>query len=609
MAMIDFKELINIVHVIHTCASLITVIVSLLIIKLGNITQPSLIIISISSLIITVLNIFTELNNYSILRLGQVSSDYIRRNTRNKSLIFQFVLNFLNFAACLVLIDKLISNENGIINKLSSKCKHLVVFDLAFIILQQLTFFSILYNFKLENQRYGTHEPEILVMKPMRITSKGKRGLVNKSSEQTLTPDADFANLVQYENEFHGKHGKVRSINNAKWKRVFSTVLKKKTSEQSLSPQEEEVNRSFQTKASEIYNNSSNINPNSQNDLHQTLSVMLDIDNSKEFPANRKLNESFERKIAAEQKAMTKMNTSLLPLRLTSKKSMPLLQGKVISANGTRINSGNSTSSNEQDLSQIPDKFHNNLQLLIENDNIHLEHHISKKDEDHSEHQNLNGNDYLNINECNNTKDSQQGYLMNPNSYEENDVIGILDEFLTFSKHKKNQLSLDTKSIALTDEEMMSSAFSDDFSYSPTKQLNSLFIPKHKKTISLSSLSPKRQQSPSKYKHKKNSQSMFISGNKTIKKNANHKLSLSNISFDIDDNGKIDFTTPYKNVIEGFDSVKTNSSTSKSKMILDSDFAEDEEDNRKVSDKSFDYPKVLISEYDKEKWKNISDYT
>ncbi|CAI8496363.1 unnamed protein product [Hanseniaspora opuntiae] len=128
---------------------------------------------------------------------------------------------------------------------------------------------------------------------------------------------------------------------------------------------------------------------------------------------------------------------------------------------------------------------------------------------------------------------------------------------------------------------MMSSALSDDFSYSPTKQLSSLFIPKHKKTTSLSSLSPKRQQSPSKYKHKKNSQSMFISGTKTVKKNANHKLSLSNISFDIDDNGKIDFTTPYKNVNEGFDSVKTNSSTSKSRMILDSDFAEDEEDNRK----------------------------
>ncbi|CAI8497089.1 unnamed protein product [Hanseniaspora opuntiae] len=609
MVMLDFKELINIIHVIHTCASLITVIVSLLIIKLANITQPSLIIISISSLIITVLNIFTELNNYSSLRLGQVSSDYIRRNTRNKSLVFQFIFNFLNFAASLVLIDKLILNSNGIIDKLSNKCKHLVVFDLAFIILQQLTFFSILYNFKLENQRYDTHEPEILVMKPMRITSKSKRGLVNKSSEQTLTPDVDFANLVKYENEMQGKQSKARSVNNAKWKRVFSTVLKKKTPEPSLSPKEEEINRSFQTKASEIYNNSSNINPSSQNDLHHTLSVMLDINNSKEFLSEKKLNESFERKIAAEHKAMTKMNTSLLPLRLTSKKSMPVLQGKVATASGSRINSGNSTSSNEQDLSQIPDKFHNNLQLLIENDNIQLEHHISKKDEDNVNSQNLNGNDYLNINECNHTKDSQQGYYMNQNSYEKNDVIGILDEFLTFSKHKKNQLSLDTKSIALTDEEMMSSALSDDFSYSPTKQLSSLFIPKHKKTTSLSSLSPKRQQSPSKYKHKKNSQSMFISGTKSVKKNANHKLSLSNISFDIDDNGKIDFTTPYKNVNEGFDSVKTNSSTSKSRMILDSDFAEDEEDNRKVSDKSFDYPKVLISEYDKEKWKNISDYT
>lgn len=609
MVMLDFKELINIIHVIHTCASLITVIVSLLIIKLANITQPSLIIISISSLIITVLSIFTELNNYSSLRLGQVSSDYIRRNTRNKSLIFQFIFNFLNFAASLVLIDKLILNSNGIIDKLSNKCKHLVVFDLAFIILQQLTFFSILYNFKLENQRYDTHEPEILVMKPMRITSKSKRGLVNKSSEQTLTPDVDFANLVKYENEMQGKQSKARSVNNAKWKRVFSTVLKKKTPEPSLSPKEEEINRSFQTKASEIYNNSSNINPSSQNDLHHTLSVMLDINNSKEFLSDKKLNESFERKIAAEHKAMTKMNTSLLPLRLTSKKSMPVLQGKVATASGSRINSGNSTSSNEQDLSQIPDKFHNNLQLLIENDNIQLEHHISKKDEDNLNSQNLNGNDYLNINECNHTKDSQQGYYINQNNYEENDVIGILDEFLTFSKHKKNQLSLDTKSIALTDEEMMSSALSDDFSYSPTKQLSSLFIPKHKKTTSLSSLSPKRQQSPSKYKHKKNSQSMFISGTKTVKKNANHKLSLSNISFDIDDNGKIDFTTPYKNVNEGFDSVKTNSSTSKSRMILDSDFAEDEEDNRKVSDKSFDYPKVLISEYDKEKWKNISDYT
>lgn len=607
--MLDFKELINIIHVIHTCASLITVIVSLLIIKLASISQPSLIIISISSLIITVLNIFTELNNYSSLRLGQVSSDYIRRNTRNKSLVFQFIFNFLNFAASLVLIDKLILNSNGIIDKLSNKCKHLVVFDLAFIILQQLTFFSILYNFKLENQRYDTHEPEILVMKPMRITSKSKRGLVNKSSEQTLTPDVDFANLVKYDNEMKGKQSKARSVNNAKWKRVFSTVLKKKTPEPSLSPKEEELNRSFQTKASEIYNNSSNINPSSQNDLHHTLSVMLDINNSKEFLPDKKLNESFERKIAAEHKAMTKMNTSLLPLRLTSKKSMPVLQGKVATASGSRINSGNSTSSNEQDLSQIPDKFHNNLQLLIENDNIQLEHHISKKDEDNLNSQNLNGNDYLNINECNHTKDSQQGYYINQNSYEENDVIGILDEFLTFSKHKKNQLSLDTKSIALTDEEMMSSALSDDFSYSPTKQLNSLFIPKHKKTTSLSSLSPKRQQSPSKYKHKKNSQSMFINGTKTVKKNANHKLSLSNISFDIDDNGKIDFTTPYKNVNEAFDSVKTNSSTSKSRMILDSDFAEDEEDNRKVSDKSFDYPKVLISEYDKEKWKNISDYT
>lgn len=607
--MLDFKELINIIHVIHTCASLITVIVSLLIIKLASISQPSLIIISISSLIITVLNIFTELNNYSSLRLGQVSSDYIRRNTRNKSLVFQFIFNFLNFAASLVLIDKLILNSNGIIDKLSNKCKHLVVFDLAFIILQQLTFFSILYNFKLENQRYDTHEPEILVMKPMRITSKSKRGLVNKSSEQTLTPDVDFANLVKYDNEMKGKQSKARSVNNAKWKRVFSTVLKKKTPEPSLSPKEEELNRSFQTKASEIYNNSSNINPSSQNDLHHTLSVMLDINNSKEFLPDKKLNESFERKIAAEHKAMTKMNTSLLPLRLTSKKSMPVLQGKVATASGSRINSGNGTSSNEQDLSQIPDKFHNNLQLLIENDNIQLEHHISKKDEDNLNSQNLNGNDYLNINECNHTKDSQQGYYINQNSYEENDVIGILDEFLTFSKHKKNQLSLDTKSIALTDEEMMSSALSDDFSYSPTKQLNSLFIPKHKKTTSLSSLSPKRQQSPSKYKHKKNSQSMFINGTKTVKKNANHKLSLSNISFDIDDNGKIDFTTPYKNVNEAFDSVKTNSSTSKSRMILDSDFAEDEEDNRKVSDKSFDYPKVLISEYDKEKWKNISDYT
>lgn len=177
MVMLDFKELINIIHVIHTCASLITVIVSLLIIKLANITQPSLIIISISSLIITVLSIFTELNNYSSLRLGQVSSDYIRRNTRNKSLIFQFIFNFLNFAASLVLIDKLILNSNGIIDKLSNKCKHLVVFDLAFIILQQLTFFSILYNFKLENQRYDTHEPEILVMKPMRITSKANEDL------------------------------------------------------------------------------------------------------------------------------------------------------------------------------------------------------------------------------------------------------------------------------------------------------------------------------------------------------------------------------------------------------------------------------------------------
>ncbi|CAI8496365.1 unnamed protein product [Hanseniaspora opuntiae] len=353
----------------------------------------------------------THLNNYSSLRLGQVSSDYIRRNTRNKSLIFQFIFNFLNFAASLVLIDKLILNSNGIIDKLSNKCKHLVVFDLAFIILQQLTFFSILYNFKLENQRYDTHEPEILVMKPMRITSKSKRGLVNKSSEQTLTPDVDFANLVKYDNEMQGKQSKARSVNNAKWKRVFSTVLKKKTPEPSLSPKEEEINRSFQTKASEIYNNSSNINPSSQNDLHHTLSVMLDINNSKEFLPDKKLNESFERKIAAEHKAMTKMNTSLLPLRLTSKKSMPVLQGKVATASGSRINSGNSTSSNEQDLSQIPDKFHNNLQLLIENDNIQLEHHISKKDEDNLNSQNLNGNDYLNINECNHTKDSQQGYF------------------------------------------------------------------------------------------------------------------------------------------------------------------------------------------------------
>lgn len=606
--MLDFKDLINIIHVVHTCASLITVIVSLLILKLASISQPALIIISISSLIITVLNIFTELNNYSSLRLGHGSSGHIRRNTRNKSLVFLFVFNFVNFAACLVLIDKLILNSNGIIDKLSNKCKHLVVFDLAFIILQQLTFFSILYNFKLENQRYDTHEPEILVMKPMRIASKSKRGLINKSSEQTLTPDVDSASLANYESEFQGKQNKARSINNAKWKRVFSTVLKKRTPEPSLSPREEEVNRSFQTKASEIYNNSSNINPNSQNDLHHTLSVMLDVDNSNEFLSEKKLNESFERKIAAEHKAMTKMNTSLLPLRLTSKRSISLLQGKVAKTTETRINSGNSTSSNEQDLSQIPEKFHNNLQLLIENDNIQLEHHISKKDEDHLNHQNLNGSDY-NINECNYTKDLQQGYLVNQNNYEENDVIGILDEFLTFSKHKKNQLSLDTKSIALTDEEIMSSAFSDDFSYSPTKQLSSLFIPKHKKTTSLSSLSPKRQQSPSKYKHKKNSQSMFIVGNKAHKKTPNHKLSLSNISFDIDDEGKIDFTTPYKNVNEGSDSVKTNSSTGKSKMILDGDLAEDEEENRKVSDKSFDYPKVLISEYDKEKWKNISDYT
>lgn len=610
MVMLDFKELINIIHVFHTCASLITVIVSLLIIKLGHISQPSLIIISISSLIITILNIFTELNNYSLLRLGHVSPDYIRRNTRNKSIIFQFIFNFLNFAACLVLIDNLILNNNGIIDRLSKKCKHLVVIDLAFIILQQLTFFSILYNFKLESQRYDMHDSEILVMKPMRITSKNKRGLVNKSSEQTLTSEFDFANSLHYENESQSKQNKVRSINNAKWKRVFSTVLKKKTPEPSISPKEEDLNRSFHTKASEVYNNSSNINANSQTDLHHTLSVMLDVNNSKEFLSEGKFNESYERKIAAEHKAMTKMNTSLLPLRLTSRKSMPVLYGKVATANGSRINSANSTSSNEQDLSQIPGKFHNNLQLLIENDNIQLEHHISKKDEDNSDNQSVNGDDYLKINECSHTKDPHQGYFMNHNNYEENDVIGILDDFLTFSKHKKNQLSLDTKSIALTDEEMMSSAFSDDFNYSPTKSLNSLFIPKHKKTISLNSLSPKRQQNSSKYKHKKNSQSLFISGNKHTKKNANHKLSLSNISFDIDDNGKIDFTAPYKTVInDEYNSVKTNSTTSKSRMIMDSDFAEDEEDNRKVSDKSFDYPKVLISEYDKEKWKNISDYT
>lgn len=621
MALFNLKDIINIVHVINTCSSLIIGIVSIFIIKKTNDKQISLMIISISSLLITILNLFTELNTSSLLRLDNISSSYYKRNFKNNSLICLIILNFLNFGSSIVFIDKLISKDNKIIEESSQSIKHLVVIDLAFIILQQLTFFSILYSFNSDNQRYDMQDPESLIMKPMRIPTKNKRVLANKSSEQTLTCDYDFMDAVNSESEEHGKQ-KIHNVNtNARWKRVFSTVLKKKSGHSNISVKDEEMNISFANKNLETYNNSSNINVNSQNDLHHTLSVMLDIDNNRDFLSKTNINESFERRIAAEHNAMTKMNTSLLPPRLTSKKSMTLLKGKIVNNNphrgynsGSRINSENSTSSNEQDLSQIPNKFHNNLQLLIENDNIHLDQTLFGKEDvaSHLDRQyTIDGvvND-INIAENCENKSSARNIFTDEHSNEKKDVIDILDDFLTINKHKKNQLSLDTKSIAMVDDDMMNSAFSDDFNYSPTKSMNSLMIPKHKKTTSLSSLSPKRQQSTNTYKHKKNSQSMFINGNRFAKKSISHKLSLSNISFDIDDNGKIDFTTPYKNINnEEFNSIKTVSTTNKSNIILNNELIEDQEEYRKISDKSFDYPKVLVSEYDKEKWKNISDYT
>lgn len=598
------RTLNDVIKVVNTLASVLLAILSIILIHRLHVLKyrVPLIIITISALLIFGMNMFEMVCEIGVLKIAAARL----KREQKKMQVLLITLNFLVFGSSIGFINNLISKES-----FGENDKKFIVTQLAFLLLQQLTFFSMLKTYKHENNEEIEQlmDPEALVMKPMRIPAKN---IQNKSSEQTLTANLDWLQQHELDNggsnagsvnkydikSFKGSEtSQDKSHTNKKWKRAFGNLVKFK--KQDVAKKSDSSVKTFNFSTQPVFNTSTQYyndtrSTSSQLDLSHDVTIMLDLNNRDHRKISSSSNnnitafsDSFEKKLDAEQDALTRINSRLLPPRLSKKNSYNNFKygGGTTSETVSGIPS-NQLESPLHDIQQIPHKFHNNLQIINNHDNVSTNMVVS--------------------------------HTKMPT--ESGDAIDFLDNFFSLNKrnYHQTQPSLDMLTSQEIDEEMINSALSDSVSkhsvvntlnennyntlnsrHSPTKSISSLMMIKHKKTHSLLSnsalsTSPKKNTYAGHAKH---------SHSKTL----STKLSLSNISFNINQDGKIDFTAPK---IPDFEVQQSSEFDFNKDSLWEQNLKlNDIEEKRKVSDKSFDYPNVLVSEYDKEKWKIISDYS
>ncbi|OBA29177.1 hypothetical protein HANVADRAFT_51085 [Hanseniaspora valbyensis NRRL Y-1626] len=624
----DLGDINEVIKVVNTLASLLLGLLSVILIHRINVLKYHipLVIIAVSSLLIFVIDVVDNIIQMPMFNDGVYR---LKRRQSTKLILVLIVLNFLIFGSSIGFINNLISKES-----FEDQDKKIIVAQLAFLLLQQLTFFSMVKNYKQGNNEemdaYYT-DPESLVMKPMRIPNKKR--IQNKASEQTLTPNLDWLQQHEFENNVTSNSSinkyEINSFNDLnntnvntnikqkKWKRAFSKLIKFKPEEEE--EVKEQTSKNLDSLSQLNLNNKSqsllNINPKfthytnetrsvcSQPDMSHDLTIMLEVNNRENSTNTIKnddkleaFSDSFEKKLDAEQIALTRINSRLLPPRLTTKQSYTNMKHKRKTSSG---GSGSRIPSDELEspinsISKIPAKFFNGLPIINNHENVSTQ---------------LLSNQPMNLNN-------------------EEDALDFLDNFFTLNKKNYHQAypSFDMSTSQEIDEDMINSALSDSLSkrsivntnntngnindnnynalnsnrHSPTKSISSLRIMKHKKSQSLISNSA-LSISPKKPSHNQN-----VNPKHSHSKTLSTKLSLSNISFNINEDGKIDFT-PQK--LPEFEISKQTENMSRRNSLWEQNMKLDDiEEKRKISDNSFEYPQVLVSEYDKEKWKIISDY-
>ena len=623
----DLGDINEVIKVVNTLASLLLGLLSVILIHRINVLKYHipLVIIAVSSLLIFVIDVVDNIIQMPMFNDGVYR---LKRRQSTKLILVLIVLNFLIFGSSIGFINNLISKES-----FEDQDKKFIVAQLAFLLLQQLTFFSMAKNYKQGNNEEMDayyRDPESLVMKPMRIPTKKR--IQNKASEQTLTPNLDWLQQHELENNATSNSSinkyEINSFNDLnntnvnsnikqkKWKRAFSKLIKFKPEEEK---EEEQTSKNLDPLSQLNLNNKSqsllNINPKfthytnetrsvcSQPDMSHDLTIMLEVNNRENstntIKSDDKLeafSDSFEKKLDAEQIALTRINSRLLPPRLTTKQSYTNMKHKRKTSSG---GSGSRIPSDELEspmnsISKIPAKFFNGVPIINNHENVSTQ---------------LLSSQPMNLNN-------------------EEDALDFLDNFFTLNKKNYHQAhpSFDMSTSQEIDEDMINSALSDSLSkrsimntnntngnindnnyntlnsnrHSPTKSISSLRIMKHKKSQSLISNSA-LSISPKKPSHNQN-----MNPKHSHSKTLSTKLSLSNISFNINEDGKIDFT-PQK--LPEFEISKQTENMSRRNSLWEQNMKLDDiEEKRKISDNSFEYPQVLVSEYDKEKWKIISDY-
>ena len=625
----DLGDINEVIKIVNTLASLLLGLLSVILIHRINVLKYHipLVIIAVSSLLIFVIDVVDNIIQMPMFNDGVYR---LKRRQSTKLILVLIVLNFLIFGSSIGFINNLISKES-----FKDQDKKFIVAQLAFLLLQQLTFFSMVKNYKQGNTEEMDayyRDPESLVMKPMRIPTKKR--IQNKASEQTLTPNLDWLQQHELENNATSNSSinkyEINSFNDLnntnvntnikqkKWKRAFSKLIKFKPEEEEEEVKEQ-TSKNLDSLSQLNLNNKSqsllNINPKfthytnetksvcSQPDMSHDLTIMLEVNNRENstntIKSDDKLegfSDSFEKKLDAEQIALTRINSRLLPPRLTTKQSYTNMKHKRNTSSG---GSGSRIPSDELEspinsISKIPAKFFNGLPIINNHENVSTQ---------------LLSNQPMNLNN-------------------EEDALDFLDNFFTLNKKNYHQAhpSFDMSTSQEIDEDMINSALSDSLSkrsivntnytnsnindnnynalnsnrHSPTKSISSLRIMKHKKSQSLISNSA-LSISPKKPSHNQN-----VNPKHSHSKTLSTKLSLSNISFNINEDGKIDFTPqklPEFEISKQTENISRRNSLWEQNMKLD-----DIEEKRKISDNSFEYPQVLVSEYDKEKWKIISDY-
>ncbi|XBW37647.1 hypothetical protein QEN19_003228 [Hanseniaspora menglaensis] len=604
----------DIIKLVNSLACFFLAVFSLVLIKRNNVVKyhVPLGIITVASITICVINL-VEI----ILAFPRIKQEFHRLNISLKiKNVFLLTFNFLILGSSIAFINNIL-----IANLFSEKDTKLIVAHLVFLLLQQLTFFSIILNYeqKCKDDLISLTDPEAFLMKPMRIPSKQ---IQYKSSEQTLTSNMDWIQQHELQNLSNNSVNKYdlssyennmsleKVAKNGKWKRAFGKLvqikkldphlennksykkkdkLKNMNISQNSFNQEQPTGLNIAPSVTHYYNDTQSIN--SQRDISHDVTIMLENNNTY-HPGNKHkshngldgFSDSFEIELNAEQIALSKINNRLLPPRLTTKQSYTKMEYKNESAPESRIPSDELESS-VHTLSKVPVKFYNDVSLINNHDNVAS---------------NIALNNNFKLEDC-------------------VDTIDFLDNF--FALNRKNQHhqnpSFDMSTSYEVDKEIIHSALSDNMSkrsivnsanehnyntlnsrHSPSKSISSLMMGKHKKAKSLTSnfltTSPKKTSFSNPPKH---------SHSKTL----STKLSLSNISFNVNEHGKIDFASQK---FLDFDTHSSHEKDNKKEMLWEENLRlEDIEETRKISEKSFDYPTGLVSQYDKEKWKLISDYS